>query len=304
MEQTTKISLGSFESLAIILGIILGILIVVGRPIIPVPAGEVKVVTRFGGVTGKLMEPGLNFKYPWPIESTIGYNTKMLTYETSPENKHEGSNADYKDFPVDTNTSDGQEVDISYTIRFSTDPTRATWCAQNVGSEASLVEKMVKTESRIWFRNIPRKYTAELLYAGEGAQQVQNEIYDILQPKFKDTCLVLDTVGIREIKFPPAFIKAISEKQIAKINIVTEENKAKQELHKKTQKITAAEAAAEAQLLQQQTLTPLLVEKYKIDAYLETLPLLKEKWNGAYPLVLSGDDQGILMSMPLPTGSK
>ena len=87
------------------------------------------------------------------------------------------------------------------------------------------------------YRNIPRKYTAELLYAGEGAQQVQNEIYDILQPKFKDTCLVLDTVGIREIKFPPAFIKAISEKQIAKINIVTEENKAKQELHKKHKKL-------------------------------------------------------------------
>ena len=153
-----------------------------------VPSGEVAVITRFGQVTGRVLYPGASFVVPL-IESTLYYNTKKVTYETSPADKQRGSNADYKDFPVDTNTDDGQPVDISYTIRFSVDPSKVTSVAQNIGPEDALVEKIVKTESRIWARNIPRSHSAEALYTGLGSVKVQDEIYQKLKPVFEQNGL-------------------------------------------------------------------------------------------------------------------
>src|SRR3990167_10005198 len=117
-----------------------------------IDAGEVGVVTRWGKVTGRTLNPGANMVIPW-VESVLKYETKKVIYETASQEGQKGSKADYKDFPVDTNTKDGQRVDIYYTIRFSVDPTQAGWIAQNIGSQDALVEKVVKTESRIWARN-------------------------------------------------------------------------------------------------------------------------------------------------------
>jgi len=162
-----------------------------------VRAGEIGVVTRVGRVTGRILGPGANFIIP-VLESTINYNTKKIIYEIAERDKQLSSEADYKDFPVDTNTEDGQQVDIFYTVRFSIDSNRAAWIAQNIGSEIALVEKVVKTESRIWARNIPRRFTAETLYTGDGSVQVQNEIFDALKTTFEENGLILDSVGIRE----------------------------------------------------------------------------------------------------------
>ena len=253
-----------------------------------VDAGEVAVVTKFGQVTGRVLDPGANWVVPF-VEGTLTYNTKKVTYETASEEKQKGSEADYKDFPVDTNTEDGQPVDISYTVRFSVDPTKATWVAQNIGSEEALVEKVVKTESRIWARNVPRRYKAEDLYTGAGSQNVQNEIFDQLKGTFEKNGLILDTVGIREITFDKSYVEAIKAKQVEAVNIQVEENKAAQEKFRKEQRITQAEGQAREQELQRSTISPELLQK-----------LLVEKWDGHYPQYMvtgSGAGQFIL---PLP----
>jgi len=117
--------------------------------------GTVKVVTQFGRVTGRVLEPGFNLIIPF-AEGTMTYNTKKLTYEAAEGDKHKESKADYLDFPVTTTTNDGQQVKINYTVRFSVDSTKVAWLAQNIGTENSLVEKVVKTDSRIHSRNIAR----------------------------------------------------------------------------------------------------------------------------------------------------
>ena len=275
----------------IIGGIVLAITVLLILPSLlgftTVASGEVGVVTRFGQVTGRVLDPGASWVSPF-VEDVITYNTKKVTYETAIEDKQKNSEADYKDQPVDTNTEDGQPVDISYTVRFSVDPTKATWVAQNIGSEESLVEKVVKTESRIWARNIPRKYRAEELYSGDGSQKVQNEIFDQLKPVFEKNGLILDMVGIREITFDPSFVDAIKAKQVEAVKIEVERNKAEQEKFRKEQRITQAEGQAREQELQRTTISPELLQK-----------MLIEKWNGNYPtyMVTGGTGQFIL---PLP----
>ncbi len=243
-------------------------------------------VTRLGQVTGRVLYPGANFIIPF-IESPLYYNTKKITYETGPADKVRVSDADYKDSPVDTNTEDGQPVDVSYTIRFSVDPSKVTWVAQNIGPEESLVQKIVNTESRIWARNVPRGHTAEQLYTGSGSQKVQEEIHDKLKPVFEANGLILDTVGIREIHFDQSYVEAIKEKQVQAVNIEVEKNKAAQEEYRKQARITAAEGQAREQELQRATISDQLVRKLWI-----------EKWDGKMPTYVGGAEASSLLQIP------
>jgi len=249
-----------------------------------VGAGEVGVVTRFGRVTGRILEPGANFIIP-VFEMVSTYNTKKIIYETAEREKQQLSEADYKDFPVDTNTEDGQQVDIFYTVRFNIDSTKAAWVAQNIGSEIALVEKVVKTESRIWARNVPRRFTAETLYTGDGSVKVQNEIYDALKSTFEENGLILDSVGIREIKFTEQYIGAIEAKQIEAVKVETEKNKAEQAIYQKEARITQAEGQAQEQSLQRETLNAQVLEKIKLDNQKAFI----DKWNGIMPRIVGAE---------------
>jgi len=271
-------------------GILLGILafiilIVLLLAIRTVKPGTVKVVTRWGRVTGRTLGPGIHLVIPL-ADRTLAYDTKKVIYETTTKEKQKGSDADYKDYPVDTNTQDGQQVDIFYTVRFSIHSGKAGWVAQEIGSQEALVEKIVKTESRIWARNVPRRFTAEDLYTGTGSQEVQNEIYNELYGTFADNGITLDGVGIREIKFTDDYIHAIERKQIQAVKIETEENIAEQAKFQKEARITTAEGLAKEQELQRATLSDQVLEKLFLD-----------KWDGVLPRVITGDS-GLLLSIP------
>ncbi|MDP1743161.1 MAG: prohibitin family protein [Candidatus Amesbacteria bacterium] len=272
----------SIVGIAKIIGGLFLLLILLGTTFRTVPSGEVAVVTRFGQVTGRVLYPGAHFILPL-VEDALYYNTKKITYETSPTNKMVDSNADYKDLPVDTNTKDGQPVDISYTVRFSIDPTKATWVAQNIGPEHAVVEKIVKTESRIWARNIPRGHSAEELYTGTGSQKAQEAIYDKLKTIFETNGLVLDTVGIREIIFDKTYVDAIKMKQVELVNVEVAKNQAAQEEYRKQQRITAAEGQAKEQELQRLTINDALLRKLWI-----------EKWDGKLPTYVGGNESNLL----------
>lgn len=264
-----------------------------------IDSGEIGVVRNFGNVTGRTLQPGANFVTPF-VDDVLIYNTKLVTYETATEENQKNSKADYKDFPVDTTTKDGQPVDIFYTIRFSIDPTKATEIARNIGSEDAVVEKIVKTESRIWVRNIPRDYEAEELYTGSSLIKVQDEVRKRIEPVFKRNGLILDTVGIRQVVFDADYVAAVKQKQVEQVKIQTEANKALQAEEIKKQRITQAEAAAKEQELQRTTLSAEVLEKLKIDLQLKWLDVMREKWGGQYPqyLIIGQELGGSFLPLP------
>ncbi|MFC1626667.1 prohibitin family protein [Patescibacteria group bacterium] len=248
-----------------------------------VNAGTVKVVTQFGRVTGRLLRPGAHIIIPI-VEGTITYNTKKITYEAS--NEPSKSRATYTDIPVDTTTQDGQQIRLNYTVRFSIDPTKADWIANNVGTEFDVVEKIVKADTRIHARNIARGFNAADLYTGN-ISEAQKAIEDALLIIFEENGLILDEFGIRSIAFNQEYINAIEAKQIEQEKVITEENIAKQEEFRKIGRITSAEGQAEEQRLQRETLNDELLMKMWI-----------EKWNGELPNVVSGDEGGLLLQVP------
>jgi len=250
-----------------------------------VSAGTVKIVTRFGKVTGRMLNPGAHFILPL-AETTITYNTKKVTYEASDQPK--SSRATYTDMSVDTTTKDGQQIELNYTVRFSIEPKRAGWIANNVGTENDVVEKIVKTDTRIHARNIARGFNAADLYTGN-ITEMQKAVEDFLRPIFKENGLLLDEFGVRGITFTDDYISAIEAKQIEKERVITEENIARQEDFRKEARIIKAQGEAEEQRLQRQTLNDALLMKMWI-----------EKWNGSVPDVMTGDQGNMLFQIPKP----
>ncbi|MBN1915898.1 prohibitin family protein [Candidatus Dojkabacteria bacterium] len=236
--------------------------------LVSVQYGTVAVVTRFGQVTDRVLQPGLNFKIPF-VERTVVYRTQKVVYETS--DNPQSSQAAYTDYPVDTTTKDGQVIGVRYSVRFSIDPKQAAWIANNLGTEEDVVYKIVQTDSRIHTRNIPKEFNAADLYTGN-IQDVQQKIDDELRPIFEQNGLILDEFGIRNISFSEEYVQAVEAKQIAKEVVTTEQYIAEQEQYKKEAAITKAEGEAQAQRLQQQTLSNELLSKLWI-----------EKWDGRLP---------------------
>jgi regulator of protease activity HflC (stomatin/prohibitin superfamily) len=172
----------------------------------------------------------------------VTYSTRQVTYETSDE--AEVSKANYTDFTVDTTSSDGQQIRLKYTIRFSIDGKQAEWILNNIGTMDDLVEKVVKAESRSYARNIPKKYTAAQLYSQE-VFKVQEEISNVLRGIFSSKGIIMDEFLLRKIDFTQEYFKVLEDKQIAKERIIVEQNILEQEKIKKEQVIIQAEAEAQ-----------------------------------------------------------
>jgi prohibitin 2 len=226
----------------IIIGVVLFVvvLLLILNSVVIVQAGNVRVLTQFGKTIGRTYEPGLHIKIPF-VQNTVNYSTRQVTYETS--DNPETSNALYPDYSVDTTSSDGQQIQLKYTIRFSIDGKKAEWILNNIGTMDDLVEKVVKTEARSLSRNIPKKYTAAQLYS-EQVFDVQQEIGSTLDPIFTENGIILDEFLLRKIDFTEEYFNVLEEKQIAEERIVVEQNILEQEKIKKEQVIIQAEAEA------------------------------------------------------------
>ncbi|MGQ9553157.1 MAG: prohibitin family protein [Anaerolineae bacterium] len=220
------------------------VLIIASSAATVVQTGTVGVVKRLGRVTGAVLDPGLHFIVPF-TDTVIIYNTKDIVYEVGPVEKQASSRADYLDFPVDSTTRDGQEVVLSYSIRFHIVREETTRIANELGDEAAAVEKVVKFHSRVIARQVPRNYPASDLYTGDVAK-VQQDIEEQLRPLFQAKGLYLDAFGLREIAFSPDYIQAIEQKQIEREKVITEQHRAEQAEYRKQAVITEAQGEAEA----------------------------------------------------------
>lgn len=304
MAEVKTYSVAKFPKKLVVALVLVVLLVVVGlNSFYTVQYGTVALLNRFGKIVDQSTDQGLNLKLPF-IDEVIVYRTQKIVYETVDQtvyNEYKSANSysgspyaslevqqdasGYKDAAVDTQTKDGQQISVRFTIRFSLDPAKIKEIANTIGTEAEVVDKIVKTESRIWARNVPRNYSALDLYTGN-IDNVSQEIKDKLTPIFQENGIIMDEFGIRSINFQAEYVQTIEQKQIEKEKIATEEYKAQQEQFKKQALITKAQGEAESQKLQQLTLTDLIVKKQFI-----------EKWDGKLPTTMTGDGNGFLINL-------
>ena len=222
-------------------------LIVVGLAYTPVERGTVALVTRFGGLTGQVFEPGLHWRTPF-IDQIETIPTVVRSYETSDDPAASSSN--YRDYPVTAQTVDGQQINIKYTVLFRIPPAKAVNIVQNVGIMDQVVANIVKAHSRNLARLWAQNHTAEDLYSGEGIFSYEDEVEKALAGEFEQYGVTLDDFLVRKIDFDEDYIRAIEQQQIAEEAIETARYQADAAEFEKQREIRLAEADAERIKLQ------------------------------------------------------
>ncbi len=216
--------------------------IVVGLAYTPVKHGTVALVTRFGGLTGAVFQPGLHWRIPF-IDQIVVIPTVVQSYEASDDPG--ASNADYRDYPVTAQTVDGQQITIKYTVLFHLPSRKTADIVQRVGRLPEVVENVVKAHSRNLARLWAQSHTAEDLYSGEGIFTYQDAVRDTLEQEFEKYGVLLDDFLVRKIDFDPDYIAAIEQQQIAQEAIETAKYQSDAAEYEKERQIRLAEAEAE-----------------------------------------------------------
>ncbi len=231
------------------LGIAVFLIVAVVGAYTQVEAGTVGVVKRLGKVQQTVFQPGFHFKLPF-LDEVVLYSTKVTSYEAS-ENA-DTSQANYTDWVVDSTTSDGQTVQLTFTVLFRIPAERSPEVAQNVGNMDAVVENVVKAFSRSVSREVPKAFSAESLYTQTGQADAQDLIQKRLDSAFPEHGVLIDQYLIRRITFAPDYVAAVEAKQIAKQNALTEENNIARQEAIKEQTIINAQAEAEKKKIEAQ----------------------------------------------------
>jgi len=223
------------------------VLLVAMLSIYSVDEGSASALKRFGAVQPGVAHAGLHLKAPM-VDDIVRYRTVSLNYETGAN--PEASKADYPDFNIQTMTSDGQAITISYSIVFHIDPAQIPNIIKTIGTEQDVVERVVKTISRSEGRNIPKSFKAADLY-GSNVYVCEKAMFDKLEPMFAERGVVLEKFLLREITFDADLTAALEQKQIALEKQVTSERMVQVAKNEASATIEGARGQAEAAKLMQ-----------------------------------------------------
>ncbi len=246
-----------------------------------VPAGSVGALYDRGtGIQNRVLGEGLNLTIPfWQKVQLFDARLQEYTMTAAPD---EG--AIRRDDSLDAPTLDGQTVKVDATVLFMIDKTKAPQIWKEVGVD--YVDKLIRPFSRSQIRMVISRYSAPQIYSEkrqEAETVMTKEIAELLKPKN----IIVDKVLLRAVYFSPEYSKAIEQKVIAEQLVKKAEFEVQQASQAAQSQIAEAKGFAEAQALQQRTLTQEFIQ-------LEAI----KKWNGVMPQV-TGSGSTPFINLPL-----
>jgi prohibitin 2 len=227
---------------------------------VQVGAGERGVVLNFGAVQKIVLEEGLHFLIPVMQKvAIVNVQIQKATTETVAA------------------SADLQDVTSTLALNYHVLADKANIVYQNIGIEFK--ERIIDPAILEVVKAVTARYSAEELITKRPL--VSEEMRKELTDRLIGNNITVDAFSIVAFSFSKVFTEAIESKQTAEQLAL----KAKRDLDRikveAQQKITAAQAEAEALRLQRANISSDLIELRKIEANLKAI----EKWNGILPQV-------------------
>ncbi|MDE7121370.1 MAG: prohibitin family protein [Oscillospiraceae bacterium] len=263
---------------AIIAGV--AAIIILGSAFTIVPAGHTGVVLTLGKVSSTSFSEGFHLRIPF-IQSVQEMSNKIQVYET----------------PASAVSKDLQTVSSNIAVNYRLIADKSAEMYQNVGMEYHTV--LIAPVVQECMKSATARYTAEQLITER--QAVADEVKTALDDKLNNYGIYIEKFNIVNFEFSAEFNNAIEAKQVAEQNLLKTETEQKQAITiaeaQAKQKVIAAEANANAILAEaeaQAEANRLLEESLsgKVIAYEQI-----SKWDGVMPKVVSGDGDGMLISI-------
>ena len=247
---------------------------------VKIPTGFTGVVTNFGKVTGRTLDPGLHFKAPW--QNVVKMDTRIQV----------------KTVDLSCFSSDIQEVIVNYALNFQIASRDTKTIYSIIGPDYYNVVIVPNVAECV--KTVCAKYNAEDLIGERAA--LANTIEDMLSEKLKAYDIIVISTSITDIDFKSSFTDAVEATQVAQQNKLRAETEAQQkiveaEAAQQVRKINAdaeayevkikAEAEAEANKKISESLNEQILQKMYYD-----------NWDGKLPTVMGGDGAMSLIEIP------
>lgn len=239
-----------------IIGVFLLITAITLWPITTVKAGHAGVVTLFGNVQEKVLEPGIHIVNPFA--HVIEIDARQTSIKVDGE----------------VGTKDLQSVHGAVTVNYHVVPSAAAKLYASYGQEFWTIIINPAVQDRM--KAVTPHFTAEELVTKRGVVtgQVRDAVRTAILERSAGT-LIVDDVVVTNFDFASSFKVAIEAKQVADQNALKAENDLRRIKVEAEQQIATAKASAEAFRLQSQQLTPQMIQMEAI-----------KKWNGSMPQFL------------------
>ncbi len=238
-------------------GAVIAVLLLLLNGFTIVGAGERGVVfSKFGGVQAGVRGEGLQFQIPF-IQTIIPLDVKIQKSETD----------------ASASSKDLQMVDSRIAVNYHIGPDKAWQIYQDVGMlyKERLIDPLVQESVKA----TSAQFTAEELITRRA--EVSNQIKEMLITRLMPHNIVVDEFNIVDFNFSSVFNDAIEAKQMAEQNALRAQRDLERIKIEAEQTIAAAQAEAESQRLQRETITESLLQLRAI-----------ERWDGKLPQVTGG----------------
>jgi regulator of protease activity HflC (stomatin/prohibitin superfamily) len=255
---------GNIKGIAIIVALA-GVVVVflMLNPFVKIDAGYRGVVKNFGAVQDYVYDEGLHFVIP-VMQQVVKVDVKVQKSETD-------AVAASKDIQETRS-----KIALNYRIRAD----KANWVLQNIGTQFKT--RIIDPAVQEVVKAVTAKYTAVELITKRDL--VREAIRELLKERLQEYNIDVVDFAIIDFQFSEQFSQSIEEKQVAdQRRLKSEYDLARIKIEAK-QKITQAQAEAEALRLQKQNISKDLIELRKVEAVLMAI----EKWDGTLPKVTSG----------------
>ena len=233
--------------LGIVVCVIGGILFVKSC-IFQVDEGEALVKTAFKKISGSLVQPGINLKWPW--ENVHSFPTRLEAYTDK----------------IPARSQDGMAISIDLTTHYKVDAENIENIYRNTAKNLKdLNEKIIYPTLRKTIRDSIATLGVKEVYSKRG--DLNNRITEDAKKALEGKHVIIDKVLLRAIELP----KEVEEEIQVKIRSQqqAEAMEYKKLVSEKESEIKAIEArgVAEAQRIINRTLTPLYLQHEAIEAY-------------------------------------
>ncbi|MDD5511011.1 MAG: prohibitin family protein [Dehalococcoidales bacterium] len=206
--------------IASIIGLVIIISSIIGSSLVTVPAGHRGVVTRFGAVTGVILEEGLQAKLPF-IESVIKMSVQTEKYEA-------GAAAASLDL---------QDVRTTIALNWRLRPEATAEIYRTLG--LGYIDRIAAPAVQETVKQVTAKYNAEDLILRR--DEVKSAIEQSLSTRLLQRGIITEAVSITEFQFSDTFVAAIEAKVAAE--------QAVREARNKLERVKVEAEQAEAQAM-------------------------------------------------------
>ena len=240
--------------------------------VVSIPTGYTGIVTTFGRVEDRTLDAGLSFIAPW--QGVVKMDNRVQEFSE-----------DLMCF-----SSDIQEVSASVTVGYRINQDAAMNLYKEVGKNYKDI--IILPKMREVVKTGLAKYTANELI--ESRAKAVNEITETLATELSGYNIELDYISLINIDFTDTFTDAVEAKAKAEQDkeraqteaeqkVIEAEAAAKQKQIAADTELYAAQKAAEANQALTSSITPELIEYYRVTD-------VDSKWNGELPSYVGGGE--------------